>query len=118
MDVYGAFQLCAIGILTAPATVRLSQTYFNNPGRDLIFLWTVLLLAGLLSLIVEFMRLEPTVCPNNDQGGIEWATTNKFPYGASCGMRCTPDDGPISHLRKGSADNIYVVPTPFQLTFN
>jgi hypothetical protein len=118
MDVYGAFQLCAIGILTAPATVRLSQTYFNNPGRDLIFLWTVLLLAGLLSLIVEFMRLEPTVCPNNDQGGSEWATTNKFPYGASCGMRCTPDDGPISQLRHGSADNIYVIPTPFQLTFN
>ncbi|KAJ5747831.1 uncharacterized protein N7511_009527 [Penicillium nucicola] len=118
MDVYGAFQLCAIGILTAPATVRLSTTYFNNPGRNLIFIWTVLLLAGLLSLIVEFMRLKSVVCPINDQGGIEWARTNKFPYGESCGMRCTPDDGPISRLRQGSADNIYVVPTPFELTFN
>ncbi|KAJ5320386.1 hypothetical protein N7508_000669 [Penicillium antarcticum] len=118
MDVYGAFQLCAIGILTAPATVRLSTTYFNNPGRDLIFLWTVLLLAGLLSLIVEFMRLKSVVCPINEQGGIEWTRTNKFPYGESCGMRCTPEDGPISRLRQGSADNIYVVPTPSQLTFN
>ncbi|KAJ5246461.1 hypothetical protein N7468_001444 [Penicillium chermesinum] len=57
MDVYGAFQLCAIGILTAPATVRLSATYFHNPGREIIFLWTGLLLAGLLSLTVEFIRL-------------------------------------------------------------
>jgi hypothetical protein len=30
MDIYGAFQLCAIGILTAPATVRLSRTYFGG----------------------------------------------------------------------------------------
>ena len=46
MDVYGAFQLCSIGILAAPVTVRLSSTYFNNPGRNTIFLWTCLLLAG------------------------------------------------------------------------
>jgi hypothetical protein len=118
MDVYGAFQLCAIGILTAPATVRLSTTYFNNPGRDLIFLWTVLLLAGLLSLVVEFMRLKSVVCPMNDQGGLEWAATTMFPYGSSCGMTCTPKEGPSSRLRQGSADNIYVVPTPFKMTFN
>lgn len=46
MDVYGAFQLCSIGILAASVTVRLSQTYSNTPGRNTIFLWTVLILAG------------------------------------------------------------------------
>ena len=46
MDVYGAFQLCSIGILTAPLSVRYSKTYFDNPGRNTIFLWTGLILAG------------------------------------------------------------------------
>jgi hypothetical protein len=50
MDVYGAFQLCAIGILAAPLTVRLSKTYFYDPGRNTIFLWTGLILAGKLCL--------------------------------------------------------------------
>lgn len=46
MDVFGAFQLCSIGILAAPVTVRLSKTYFDAPGRNIIFLWTGLILAG------------------------------------------------------------------------
>lgn len=46
MDVFGAFQLCSIGILAAPATVRVSRTYFYDPGRNAIFLWTGLLLVG------------------------------------------------------------------------
>jgi hypothetical protein len=46
MDVYGAFQLCSIGILAAPVTVRRSKTYFYDPGRNIIFLWTILILAG------------------------------------------------------------------------
>lgn len=46
LDIYGAFQLCAIGILAAPVTARISSTYFNDPGRNTIFLWTMLLLAG------------------------------------------------------------------------
>jgi hypothetical protein len=46
MDVYGAFQLCSIGILAAPVTVRLSRTYFFDPGRNIIFVWTILILAG------------------------------------------------------------------------
>lgn len=46
MDVYGAFQLCAIGVLAAPVAVRHSTTYFNDPGRNLIFVWTVVLLSG------------------------------------------------------------------------
>ena len=46
MDVYGAFQLMSIGILAAPVTVRLSRTYFYDRGRNTIFLWTGLILAG------------------------------------------------------------------------
>ena len=53
MDVYGAFQLCSIGILAAPLTVKLSRTYFNDPGRNTIFLWTVLVLAGELGFILN-----------------------------------------------------------------
>lgn len=118
MDIYGAFQLCAIGILTAPATVRLSQTYFNNPGRDIIFIWTVLLLAGLLSLIVEFMRLKGIPVPGTEAASIAWAANKGFPYGDSCGLRCSPEEGPTSSLREGSTDNIYVIPIPDQLSFN
>lgn len=46
MDVFGAFQLCSIGILAAPVTVRISKTYFDAPGRNIIFLWTGLILSG------------------------------------------------------------------------
>lgn len=117
MDVYGAFQLCAIGVLTAPVTVRLSKTYFNNPARDIIFLWTGLLLAGLLSLTVEFFRIEPTICPADDPAALEWSRTGKFPYNSKCNMTCG-DEGPFSPLRKGAADNIYVIPAPRELTFS
>jgi hypothetical protein len=48
MDIYGAFQFCSIAILAAPLTVRLSRTYFYDPGRNIIFLWTILILAGLV----------------------------------------------------------------------
>jgi hypothetical protein len=49
MDIYGAFQLCTIGILAAPTTVRLSRTYQDAPGRNTIFLWTGLVVAGTYS---------------------------------------------------------------------
>lgn len=117
MDVYGAFQLCAIGVLTAPVTVRLSKTYFNNPGRDIIFLWTGLLLAGLLSLTVEFFRLEPTICPPDNPATLEWSQTGKFPYGSMCDMTCG-NGSPSSPMRKDASDNIYVIPAPQELTFN
>ena len=47
MDIYGAFQLLAIGILTAPPSVRLSRTYWSQvQGRNVIFIWIILVLAG------------------------------------------------------------------------
>ncbi|KAF6522595.1 hypothetical protein HZS61_014123 [Fusarium oxysporum f. sp. conglutinans] len=100
MDIYGAFQLCAIGILAAPVTVMLSKTYFNDPGRNTIFLWTFLLLIGLLS---------NPVSPN----------ASKFHYieGNNCNLTCSTQNGPSSPMRGGSANNIYVIPAPHTLTF-
>lgn len=46
MDIFGAFQLCSIGVLVAPITVNFSKTYFNDPGRNAIFIWATLILAG------------------------------------------------------------------------
>jgi len=46
LDVYGAFQLCAVGALAAPVTVRVSRTYFHQPGRNTIFVWASIVLAG------------------------------------------------------------------------
>ncbi|KAK7963356.1 hypothetical protein PG988_010330 [Apiospora saccharicola] len=132
MDVYGAFQLCTIGILAAPVTVRWSKTYFYDPARNLIFLWTALILAGelaatpfpmptpcrpqkyakvqsltetcqgLLSLTVEFYRIEPVEC-TQDGGG-----TN---------IPCSVGGGPWSSLRQGSTNEIFIIPAPQKLTF-
>lgn len=54
MDIFGAFQLCAIGILAAPVTVMMSKTYFNDPGRNTIFLWTFLLLIGMSVITIKY----------------------------------------------------------------
>ena len=59
MDVYGAFQLCSIGILAAPVTVNLSRTYFYDPGRNIIFLWTILILAGELRSSISHLCKTP-----------------------------------------------------------
>ncbi|KAL3418819.1 hypothetical protein PVAG01_09040 [Phlyctema vagabunda] len=114
MDVFGAFQLCSIGILAAPVTVRLSKTYFYDPGRNLIFMWTGLILAGLLSLTVEFFRIETSRCPQ-DNGVPISPDASKFPYqDTTCGLDCSI---PSSPLRAGAASNIYVIPAPDKLTF-
>ncbi|KIW00744.1 uncharacterized protein PV09_07728 [Verruconis gallopava] len=113
MDIYGAFQLCAIGILTAPPTVRLSKTYWNQvQGRNVIFVWTTLILAGLLSLTVEFYRTSPKPCEGLASG-------SPFPWGQdnACGLTCSVNDGPFSPARQDSANNIYVIPIPQRITF-
>ncbi|KAL7793624.1 hypothetical protein V8C37DRAFT_378500 [Trichoderma ceciliae] len=119
MDVYGAFQLCSIGILVAPMTVRLSKTYFNTPGRNTIFLWAGLILAGLLSLSIEFFRIQTFPCHQDGQGNPISSNPSRFPYGegTTCGLPCSETAGPVSPMRKGSANNIYVIPAPNMLTF-
>ena len=111
MDIYGAFQICAIGVLAGPVTVKLSATYFNTPGRNLIFVWTTMVLAGLLSLTVEFFRANPTPCTKGD-----------FQYdpegGSFCDLRCDTATGPFSPIRKGAQNNIYVIPSPTRFSFS
>ncbi|KAK4098007.1 hypothetical protein N658DRAFT_518282 [Parathielavia hyrcaniae] len=117
MDVFGAFQLCAIGILAAPASVRLSKTYFNLAGRNVMFVWTMLVVAGLLALTVEFFRADSSPC-SDDGSGQPLYRGSKFPYGdTTCGLICSVEEGPHSPMRKGSANDIYVIPTPHVFRF-
>ena len=46
MDIYGAFQICAIGLVAAPITILLHPAYFHDLCRKTIFLWTYFILAG------------------------------------------------------------------------
>ncbi|KAI0907378.1 hypothetical protein F4823DRAFT_630380 [Ustulina deusta] len=112
MDIYGAFQICSIGILAAPITVYNSRTYFNDPGRNIIFLWTGLLLAGMLSLAVEFFRTEPHDCPFDGMGA-------PFNLAASCSRNCS--DGPsvpFSPIRKDPTNQPAIIPVPQRLSFS
>ncbi|CAD6445916.1 5d690aee-2ed0-4170-bf39-2259aa5714d5 [Sclerotinia trifoliorum] len=119
MDIYGAFQLCSIGILAAPITVKLSRTYFfETPGRNTIFLWTGLIFAGLLSLTVEFTRISTSPCTTDSNGQPAHFTLGNFTYDSTCSLTCDVVSGPFSPMRRGSANNIYVIPAPDKLTFD
>ncbi|KAI0850852.1 hypothetical protein F5Y00DRAFT_268229 [Daldinia vernicosa] len=120
MDIYGAFQFCSIGILAAPLSVRISRTYFENPGRNIIFLWTGIVLAGLLSLTVEFFRITTSPCTHDESGHpIPLHDPKNFPYeNASCNLTCSIEKGPQSPLRQGATNEIYVIPAPNRLAFN
>ncbi|KAI0861266.1 hypothetical protein F4860DRAFT_174961 [Xylaria cubensis] len=118
MDIYGAFQICSIGILTAPITVHNSRTYFNDPGRNIIFIWTVLLLAGMLSLTVEFFRTETHRCSFDDMGAL--IDPSNFPYmSADCSLHCfSNSSGPFSPIRQDPTNEPAVIPAPTRLTFS
>ncbi|KAM0719432.1 hypothetical protein Q7P37_005337 [Cladosporium fusiforme] len=115
LDIYGAFQLCALGILAAPLTARISRTYFNNPGRNIIFLWFGLIFAGLLSLTVEFLRTKTHQCSRTDSGS-PLSHISDWNYGDTCGLTCSEDEGPFSPIRQDAANNIYVIPAPTAFT--
>lgn len=118
LDVFGAWQLCSIAIIAVPTTLRISGTYFNSAGRNLVFLWTILLISGLIALCVEFSRVTATDC-SHDEVDVPNLTVKKFPYGrTTCNLTCSEDAGPHSDMRGGSARNIYVIPVPSMLTFN
>ncbi|GKT48235.1 uncharacterized protein ColSpa_08416 [Colletotrichum spaethianum] len=116
LDIYGALQYCSIGILAGPVTVKLSSTYSNERGRNIIFLWTGLILAGLLSLAVEFYRASSAPCFFDDAGNPISQNPVGFPYGnALCGLMCSEQNGPSSRLRTKAASDIFVVPIPTKL---
>ncbi|TGJ88492.1 hypothetical protein E0Z10_g350 [Xylaria hypoxylon] len=121
MDIYGAFQICSIGILAAPITVYNSKTYFNDPGRNIIFLWTGLLLAGMLSLTVEFIRTDTHPCAFDNTGAaIDPFNLAAFPYmNADCSLNCVyGPNGPFSPIRRDSTNEPAVIPVPQRLTFS
>ncbi|KAH7007147.1 hypothetical protein EDB80DRAFT_718283 [Ilyonectria destructans] len=119
MDIYGAFQLCSIGILAAPLATMMSKTYFNDPGRNVIFLWTILILSGLICLAVEFYRIETFDCIDPRSGNVTSPSFSEFTWGEdnTCGLHCSTENGPFSPMRSGSDDNLYIVPAPDKLTF-
>ncbi|KAI6085022.1 hypothetical protein F4821DRAFT_162852 [Hypoxylon rubiginosum] len=119
MDVYGAFQFCSIGILAAPLTVRISRTYFYDPGRNIIFLWTGMVLVGLLSLTVEFFRINSVACNYDLPSFPREPTPDDFDHLYQvCHIPCSINEGPFSPLRQGSANEIAIIPTPSKFTFN
>ncbi|KAI0429039.1 hypothetical protein F5Y09DRAFT_270362 [Xylaria sp. FL1042] len=115
MDIYGAFQICSIGILAAPITVYNSKTYFNDPGRNIIFLWTGLLLAGMLSLTVEFFRTEPHPCSFDGMGmPIDLSILT-----GACNPSCIyGEGGPYSPIRRDPTNEPAVIPVPQRLSFS
>lgn len=118
LDIFGAWQICSIAIIAVPFTLRKSRTYFYDAGRNIIFLWTMLLVAGLIALCVEFSRVTATDCSQQD-AEVSHLTRAKFPYGqTTCGLVCSEDDGPFSPMRGGAAKNIYVIPVPNRVSFN
>ncbi|KAI0205684.1 hypothetical protein F4808DRAFT_409892 [Astrocystis sublimbata] len=116
LDIYGAFQICSIGALTAPLTVWNSKTYFINyfhgSGRNILFLWTFLLLAGLISLTVESIRIESQSCPFDSGGApIDYSSL------ASCDPNCVyGSNGPSSPIRRGPTNEPFIILAPNRLT--
>ena len=68
-------------------------------------------------MTVEFFRLKTSDCTHDDSGNPISPNAGDFPYGTSCNITCSVEEGPFSPLRGGSANNIYVIPVPDRLTF-
>ncbi|KAI8955652.1 hypothetical protein F4801DRAFT_528504 [Xylaria longipes] len=117
MDIYGAFQICFIAALAAPVAVYDSKTYFKtyfrNSGLSIVFLWTCLVLAGLLSLFVEFFRTKSQSCRFDYIGApIDFSNL------ATCNLNCVyGPNGPFSPIRRDSTNEPVVIPVPQRLTF-
>jgi hypothetical protein len=68
--------------------------------------------SGLIALAVEFFRADAKSCTDENTGR-QLFHDDDFPYGkTTCGLICSVEEGPFSPLRRGSAENIYVVPNP------
>jgi hypothetical protein len=74
---------------------------------------------GLLSLTVVFFRSDASPCPYDDSGQPLSPDPSLFNYNnpPTCNLTCSITSGPFSPIRRGSANNIYVVPAPELITF-
>ncbi|KAI1422361.1 hypothetical protein F5Y12DRAFT_763192 [Xylaria sp. FL1777] len=114
MDIYGAFQLCSIAILTAPVILS-----FSRRTGNFISVWTFLLLIGMLSLTVEFFRTQVHTCvPDGSDNPIDSYNLWGLPYrNTECDRHCGVSDGvPYSPIRQEEA-SIYVIPQSMTLGF-
>lgn len=71
-------------------------------------------------MTVEFYRSKSSECMDDGSGNTIPSSAAQFPYGTNitCGLVCSVETGPYSPMRRGSADNIYIVPAPDKLTFS
>lgn len=72
---------------------------------------------GLVCLTIEFFRITPVECTHDDNNKPIFFNPSNFSYHTNCGLTCSEESGPSSPLRLGSTNNIYVIPSPFYLTF-
>jgi hypothetical protein len=73
---------------------------------------------GLVSLTVEFYRIETSDCTQDESGNSISTQPKLFPYNATtCGLTCSVEQGPFSPMRAGSESNIFVIPAPDKLDF-
>ena len=71
---------------------------------------------GLLSLAIQFFRITASDC-TDDSGDPISTRVGDFDFSTTCGLTCSVETGPISPMRRDSANNIYVIPVPDKLTF-
>jgi hypothetical protein len=58
MDIYGAFQFCALGLLTTPFSNRIMRIYFKYQARCVLLAWASLIFTGKhVSVIVHITSL-------------------------------------------------------------
>lgn len=68
-------------------------------------------------MIVEFYRSNAVPCPHGNNSNPISTSTGPLSYGlTSCDLKCNTSYA-VSPLRKGAANNVYVVPAPTRLTF-
>jgi hypothetical protein len=67
-------------------------------------------------LTVEFFRINTSECPHDDAGNPISPNPGLFTFNTNCSLTCSTT-GPVSPIRGGSANNIYVIPAPDKLTF-
>ncbi|KAK6384035.1 hypothetical protein LTR65_009885 [Meristemomyces frigidus] len=73
---------------------------------------------GLVSLTIEFYRVSTSPCTHDSSGNLITPDSSDFPYGtAVCGLTCSIPNGPFSPIRRGSGNNIYVIPAPDKFSF-
>jgi hypothetical protein len=69
--------------------------------------------------VVEFYRIDTSHCRHDDSDKqLSYTTIDSLNNdNFTCGLICSTGAGPFSPLRGGSANNIYVIPAPDQLSF-